>query len=399
MQTLLDNQTKGISKLSTYKVGALFMEPGTGKTRTAYELIKSVPDIDFVLWLTPFQTKNNLIQEIAKCGGFNSNLIVCGIESLSNSDRIYLELYNRIGNAIKPFIVCDETLKIKNHDAIRTQRILILSTFAEYKLILNGTPISKNLLDLWSQFEFLSPIILNMGIAEFKNTFCEYTIMTKRIGNKKIVREWINKYHNVDYLYSLIKHYVYECDLSLEVNKQYININYAIEPELKEQYAFLKGKYLHDEMLQAKNNNIFLEMTQKMQHSYCLTPDKFTAVKHILRSNNPNKVLIFCKYLDSEAELKRKFPNIAVHTFGKSAFGLNLQDYNVLVKFDKTWDFAQITQTDYRIFRTGQKEDCFFYDLTGDVPLENLINNNIDKKQDLLQYLKGLTIKELKEVL
>jgi SNF2 family DNA or RNA helicase len=247
--------------------------------------------------------------------------------------------------------------------------------------------------------EFLSPKILNMGIAEFKNTFCEYTTMTKRIGSKKIVREWINKYHNVDYLYSLIKHYVYECDLELAVKQFYIDIPYTIEPELKEQYAFLKQKYLDNEKMQALNNNIFLELTQKMQHTYCCSADKLTAIRHILRTNKPDKVLIFCKYLDSKAVLEREFPNIAVHTFGKSSFGLNLQNYNAIIRFDKTWDFAQLTQSEYRIFRTGQKKDCYYYDLTGDVPLENLINQNIEKKSDLLQYLKGLTIKELNEVL
>jgi len=374
------------------------MEPGTGKTRTACELIKSVTGIDYILWLTPFATKENLLTEIAKCGGFNIPVDIIGIETISSSDRVYLEITRKLENS-NAFIVCDESLKIKNWEAIRTKRIIELSKLVEYKLILNGTPISRNLLDVWAQFQFLSPRILNMDIAEFKNTFCEYTTMTKRIGNRKITREWINKYHNVDYLFSLIHHYVYECDLSLEVKKQYIEIAYSIEPELKEKYNFLKEKYLDDETLQAKNNNIFLEMTQKMQHTYCCSPEKFSAVNHILCQNNQEKVLIFCKYLDSSFLLKEQFPNVAIHTFGKSSFGLNLQNYNIIIYFDKTWDYAQLTQSEYRIYRTGQTEDCIYYNLTGDVGLEKLINQNIEKKQDLLEYLKGLTVKELKEVL
>jgi hypothetical protein len=35
--SLFDNQIAAIEKLSRLKVGALFMEPGTGKTRTARE--------------------------------------------------------------------------------------------------------------------------------------------------------------------------------------------------------------------------------------------------------------------------------------------------------------------------------------------------------------------------
>ena len=36
---LLDHQRKAVDKLKKLKVGALFMEQGTGKTRTALELI------------------------------------------------------------------------------------------------------------------------------------------------------------------------------------------------------------------------------------------------------------------------------------------------------------------------------------------------------------------------
>ena len=38
MQTFLDSQIKAIDKLNAVKCGALFMEAGTGKTRSALEL-------------------------------------------------------------------------------------------------------------------------------------------------------------------------------------------------------------------------------------------------------------------------------------------------------------------------------------------------------------------------
>ncbi|HEM1112401.1 TPA: helicase SNF2, partial [Listeria monocytogenes] len=61
--TLLDNQKKAFIKLKKYKVGALFMKPGSGKTRVACELINDAKP-DYVLWITPFQTKENLEIEI-----------------------------------------------------------------------------------------------------------------------------------------------------------------------------------------------------------------------------------------------------------------------------------------------------------------------------------------------
>lgn len=390
---LLVQQSTAIDKLRHYKVGALFMEPGTGKTRAALELVKSVPQCDYYLWLTPFQTKANLKAELDRWG--SSETHIAGIESLSNSDRLYLELMTKLNSARSPFIVVDESLKIKNWDAKRTQRIIELGKLAEYKLVLNGTPLSRNLLDIWAQMEFLSPKILGMCLAEFKDTFCEYIKVTKRLGNREWTREFIKKYHNVDYLYSLIGHYVYECDLQLEIGKQYHDIDYRIDEETKKEYQFLKENYLDNEKLQMLNNNIFLELTQKMQHLYCCTYDKFDKVDKIIAGVPKEKVLIYCKYIISRQECEKKYPGLRVMSYSMHSFGLNLQDYNVIIFFDKTFDYAQRLQAERRIFRTGQKDTCYYYDLTGDVGLEKLINDNINKKTDLLDYFKRIGIKAM----
>lgn len=390
---LLVQQSTAIDKLRHYKVGALFMEPGTGKTRAALELVKSVPQCDYYLWLTPFQTKANLKAELDRWG--SSETHIAGIESLSNSDRLYLELMTKLNSARSPFIVVDESLKIKNWDAKRTQRIIELGKLAEYKLVLNGTPLSRNLLDIWAQMEFLSPKILGMCLAEFKDTFCEYIKVTKRLGNREWTREFIKKYHNVDYLYSLIGHYVYECDLQLEIGKQYHDIDYRIDEETKKEYQFLKENYLDNEKLQMLNNNIFLKLTQKMQHLYCCTYDKFDKVDKIIAGVPKEKVLIYCKYIISRQECEKKYPGLRVMSYSMHSFGLNLQDYNVIIFFDKTFDYAQRLQAERRIFRTGQKDTCYYYDLTGDVGLEKLINDNINKKTDLLDYFKRIGIKAM----
>lgn len=394
MENLLDNQSKAIEKLRSYKVGALFMEPGTGKTRTAYELVKSVPECDFVLWLTPFRTKENLHAELTKWGA--TGIRIEGIESLSNSSRLMLDLYTELEFAKCPFIVVDESLKIKNWGAKRTQRIIELGKLAQFKLILNGTPLSRNILDLWAQMEFLSPRILNMGQAEFKNTFCEWTKVSKRIGHKVLTKEWISKYHNVDYLYSLIRHYVYEFDLELDLQQQYIVLPYEIEKDIKEEYNLLKTKYLDDENLAFIRQNIFLELTQKMQHLYACAEDKFTRLDEVLKANDPEQVIVYTKFIASREEIERRYPGLTVLSYGKHTFGLNLQHKSVTVYFDKTWDYAQREQTERRTYRTGQAKDCIYYDLTGDVGLESMIDKNVENKESLLEYFKKVSVAQLK---
>ena len=65
MTSLFSDQKKAIEKLSKTKVGAIFMQPGTGKTRIAIELVKTTKS-DLVLWICPFQVKSEAQKELAK---------------------------------------------------------------------------------------------------------------------------------------------------------------------------------------------------------------------------------------------------------------------------------------------------------------------------------------------
>jgi hypothetical protein len=404
---LLPNQTQARAKLLPYKVGALFMEPGTGKTRAAMELINAVDDVDLVVWIGPLNTIRTpdgvptVMDEVAKWGGFRCEAVYYGIESIQASDRIYLQLYNRIRSNWCTFLVVDESLKIKNSTAKRTKRLMELGQMSTYKLILNGTPLSRNLLDLWPQMQFLSPKILNMSESEFKDTFCSYTRITKKIGRYHYnwTKEFITGYENIDYLYSLIRHYVFECDLTLSVKQIYTNLNYIIDNESIEEYKYLKTKYLDNEVLLMMNNNIFLEMTQKMQHTYCTTEEKFDVVDNLFQEIDQERTIIFTKYIRSAEECRKRYPKATILSYQKEAYGLNMQHLNNTIYFDKVWDYALRRQSGHRTFRTGQEYDCRYWDLTGNVGLENLINKNIEKKISMVEYFKGKTKEELKEIL
>jgi SNF2 family DNA or RNA helicase len=404
METLFADQQTAIDKLRHYKVGALFMEPGTGKTRIAVELINDIPDVDYVLWIGPYQTihrPEGVKAEIARWGEFSCPQVdYIGIESLQSSDRIYLELRRKLEIAQNSFIVVDESLKIKNADAKRTKRLLDFGALSTYRLILNGTPLSRNLLDLWSQMQFLSPKILNMDMAEFKNTFCEYTRVTKRFGNyKAYTKEFITGYENIDYLYSLIRHYVFECDLNLQVQQYYNTINYVLDEVSSAEYLRLKEKYLDNETLLWKNNNIFLEMTQKMQHTYSCTAEKFEKLDDLFKTVDESRTIIFCKYIDSQDACQKYFKKATILSYQKESLGLNMQHLHNTIYFDKNWDYALRVQSGRRTFRSGQEYDCRYWDLTGNVGLESLIDANINKKVGMVEYFKGKTKEQLKEIL
>lgn len=406
MKAFLPQQKKALTKQLPNKVGALFMKMGTGKTRVAVELVNAVPNLDLVVWIGPLrsikpidETLPSIKDEIAKWGGFNAKEVVyIGVETIQSSDRQYLQLYKKIATAWKCFIVVDESIKIKNHTAKRTKRLLELSKMVEYKLILNGEPITRDLLDIWPQFQFLAPEILNMDLAEFKNTFCKYTTITKRFGGYKTYsKSFITGYENVDYLYSLIGEYVFECDLELNIHQIFETANYRLSEDEKERYYYLKNKYLDDEKLMMMNNNIFLEMTMKMQHEYCLSEGKFEAVKKWIKDES--KTIIFTKYIASANECKKRFPKATVLNYKTGSMSLNLQDKPHTVYFDQTFDWGDVIQSQHRNYRTGQENDCRYLRLIGDVGLEYLIFENNQKKLGISEYLKKISREQLKEAL
>ena len=104
-------QEEAFEKLSKLKVGALFMEMGTGKTKVALDLIASKKEkVNYILWICPFSIKQEIESEVKK---WHSELKVeiVGCETISMSSVKYLDLMNKVMNS-KPFIVVDESLKI-----------------------------------------------------------------------------------------------------------------------------------------------------------------------------------------------------------------------------------------------------------------------------------------------
>lgn len=377
---------------------ALFMKMGTGKTRVAVDLVNKTKNIDLLVYIAPLsliepkmESVKPISEEINKWGGFKAKeIIYIGVETIGMSDRKYLELYKKISTSLNPYLIIDESIKIKNLESKRTQRCLELSKMVKYKLILNGQPVTRDLLDLYTQINFLDPRILNMSISEFKNTFCKYTTITK-IGDKfqrSFTKEFITGYENIDYLYSLIGQYIYECDLNLDVKQIFETKKYVVDDTSKKIYQELKEKYLDDEIMELKNNNIFLEMTMKMQHEYCITPEKFEIVNKWFEEYPEDKTIIYCKYIISKEKCKELYPKAVVLNYKSDSHGHNLQEKPFMIYFDGTFDWGDVSQSSARNFRTGQEYDCRYLSLIGDVNLEGIIEKNNKTKQTISNKFK-----------
>ena len=390
MRTLTKSQAEAVEKLARLKVGALFMACGTGKTQTAVALVNSVEGVDCLYWLCPCQVKENLLTELEKCGCKYAPHII-GIESIGCSDRIFMEELEYVQRFKKVFMVLDESIKIKNARAKRSKRILQLAQHAEYRIILNGTPVTKNIMDIYMQMQFLSPKILPFkNWYKFRDSYCKTTTYKKGGVIQKTV---ITGYANVDHLLSLIKPYVYTCNLELKVDKKYHVLHWYLDFDEEEAYKELKQELFANYSENTSDVNI-LAILQKLQHSYACARNKWRLLDEYLT----DKTIVFCKYHVSRDEVQRRYPDAKVLTYGTGSFGLNLQDYNRIIYFDKTFDYSFREQSEGRIYRNGQTLDCEYYDLTGDVGLEALIDRCISNKEGLVQHFKKQGKKAIEEL-
>lgn len=407
---LTTNQRMAFEKFSFLKVGALFMEMGTGKTRTALELIKyNESKVDKAIWFTPFSTKNNLQQELLKWDILKIPIEIIGWETLSMSDKKYLDLLKEIKNK-KLFIVADESIFIKNNETKRYQRLMNIAKMSEYRLLLNGTPITKNEWDIYYQMNFLSPKIFNMNESEFRNTFfTEITYKKSNMGKAKTFYKLSEV--NIEYLHKLINPYVFKCDFIFELKETEQSVLIAPGNETLEEYEKIKNNTL--ENLANMNSESIILLLNRLNHISCRDLNKALEIAKYAQNK---QVIIFCNYISeinvisnnlkecyiitgntkdrnfilSEFE-KNNIPLLM--TMGTGSYGLNLQFCNEIVFSSLTFDYSKVLQAKARIRRIGQEQDITYTYFDVDLPINKFISNNIEKKE----HLADLLLNKLKE--
>lgn len=68
-------------------------------------------------------------------------------------------------------IIADESQRIKSHDASQSKAMHKLGDAAPYKLILSGTPVQNNAVDIFSQYRFLDPGVFGTNFYAFRNRY------------------------------------------------------------------------------------------------------------------------------------------------------------------------------------------------------------------------------------
>ena len=434
---LLPYQQEAVDKLGKIKVGALYLEQGTGKTRTTLSLVKPRLDkgrVDVVLWLCPCSVKRNLKEDLVyHCGELPEEIIIRGIESLSSSDRLYMMLL-RLVETHKVFLVVDESNLVKNKMAIRTERIIELSRHCQYKLILNGTPISKNEADLFAQWYILDWRILGyQSFYSFAANHLEYHTIRLPNGREVVDKGRVKRVLNVDYLTEKIAPYTYQvkkADVLKLPEKNYYQFPFWLTDEQADAYQDVRSRYLLniDELKSETIYKFFAALQhvtsgravlsdpeERMETKSMFHPKDNPRIKALLRvlGWDDCKTIIFCKYQSEidgilsvlpdaveftgripqkkRQENRERFRNGARYLVANKscgAYGLNLQFCHRIVFYNNDFDLATRLQAEDRVHRIGQDHEVEIIDICATDTIDGFITDCLTRKENLAEAFK-----------
>lgn len=202
----MTHQVEALQRMAGRDIFALFMEQGTGKTWTLLadaERLYAAGKIDAVLVIAPKGVHTNWVNReipahmdahvIARAwrsgGGVRARahieelmkprdvgetvplrVLSMNIDAVMTKDGY--EFARRFLSATKALFIIDESSRIKNPDAGRTQKLLRLRGLAKMARIATGTPINNAPVDVFSQMEFLESGLL--GTTSYRAFVAEY---------------------------------------------------------------------------------------------------------------------------------------------------------------------------------------------------------------------------------
>jgi len=198
--------------------GALYMDMGTGKTRTAIEVFKwrrnenpalkmiviaplSLlegawgPDIKAFSSFTYYNAHDRVLPLSTIDGrcAFREDILLINYEGIIQAKNKHLR-YHVMNN----LLVLDESSRMKSPKTQTTEMLLSFAELAAFKIIMSGTPAPNSPMEYWAQMEFLQKGLLGVSNSQFKNSFFylsrgDQMVMEGGKANPQFVVQMINQ--------------------------------------------------------------------------------------------------------------------------------------------------------------------------------------------------------------
>jgi len=442
-----DHQRKASSFVYNNRYSALFMEQGTGKTKSAIDAL-AAGGHRFILVVCPVIVRRTWKEQVAEHAPLDWDclvlddsgkrkfdqwlnfpsavkVLVVGVESLSAGNaKMFAERFVNLGPSV---MVVDEAHKIKTHSSARTKECIRIGRNCEKRIIMTGTPTSNSLMDLYAQFEFLDPDII--GCGDYWSFQSRYAVMG---GYEQ--REVVG-YNNTDELLDSIAPYVFkvtkeEClDLPPKLYKRvYTEMNpkqKVVYNDLKKTWSAIGGVFsvksaveLSLRLHQVSGGFIKGDSDPVFLGTDAVSFPKVAALIEICEQSS-GPVIVWCAYraeVDMVVRsLRAAFPQdkvVEIHggvsdgdrqkaregiqsggarflvgTASAGGVGITLTASNTMVYYSNSFNYVDRSQSEDRIHRIGQTLPCTIYDIINSGSTDELVMAALGDKKDVSVWL------------
>lgn len=325
-------------------------------------------------------------------------------------------------------IIADESQRIKSHNAEQSKAMHKLGDLARYKLILSGTPVQNNAIDIYSQYRFLDPSVFGTNFYAFRG---KYAIMggfnRKQIVGYRDLDELIKKEYSIAYRVTK--------EEALDLPEQtFIVRNIPLEGKAKELYQELKrnsyAELDNGDTVTAPTVLTKLLRLQQFTGGYIQPDDgapefvfdgKIKALEDIIDDyviGEGKKLVIFCrfrpeinlitkliekkkiKYMSIYGDVKiedrgalvddfqtNPETKIALLNISCAGLGITLTASSMAVYYSVGWNYAEFSQSLSRIHRISQKNVCTYIHLVVEHTVDKDVYKALEHKEDLAKSI------------
>lgn len=372
-------------------------------------------------------TKSQRLKQLKELESFPCEALkvaVINYESVWRDD-----IFDKLVEFNADMIICDESQRIKTHDAQQSKAMHKLGDLARYKLILSGTPVQNNAVDLYSQYRFLDSTVFGNNFYKFRNRFCVMGGFNKRqIVNYKDLDLLIKKEHSIAYRVTKKE--------ALDLPEQTFETRYiTLTPSEKKLYNTLKKEsateLANGETISASTVLTKLLRLQQFTGGFVIADGeekpqqigtgKINALEDIVDDyviDSGKKLVIFARFraeldliqklldkkklkygviygdikLSDRGEIVKDFQEneetkVFLAQIDTAGLGITLTAADTCVYYSVNFNYAAYSQSLARIHRIGQRNTCTYIHLTTKGTVDELIMKALHKKEDLAKTI------------
>lgn len=326
-------------------------------------------------------------------------------------------------------IICDESQRIKTHNAAQSKALHLLGDHARYKMILSGTPVQNEAVDIFSQYRFLNPSVFGNNYYSFRARYCVMGGFNgKQIVQYKNLNELIRKEHSIAFRVTK--------DEALDLPEQTFE-NRIVPLGVKERSLY--DRLRRDSFAELEDGGTITAATvltkllrlQQFTGGFLTEDDstrpqlvsrgKLDALEDILRDyvlDGRKKLVVFARFLpeiraieelcgavlgkagkkfvsiygeikkEDRGEIVNQFQTdpetmVFVGQIDTAGTGITLTAADTCVYYSLSFNYAAYSQSLSRIHRIGQTNRCTYIHLLADRTVDETILKALAKKEDL----------------